>query len=46
MHLAQVVTPPKQSGGGIKSIDVSTDFDEIVEKKGIVDKLFKKWHDR
>ena len=41
MHLAQVVTPPKQSGGGIKSIDVSTDFDEIMEKKGIANKLLK-----
>ena len=41
MHLAQVVTPPKQSGGGIKSIDVLTDFDEIMEKKGIADKLLK-----
>ena len=41
MHLAQVVTPPKQSGGGIKSIDVLTDFDKIMEKKGIADKLLK-----
>ena len=44
VHLAQAVTSRKQSGGGIKSIDISTDFDEILKRQ---EKQinFKKQHD-
>ena len=41
VHLAQAVTSHKQSGGGIKSIDILTDFDEILKKIGKIDKLLK-----
>ena len=41
VHLAQAVTSRKQSDGGIKSIDISTDFDEIMKKIGKIDTLLK-----
>ena len=41
MHLAQVVTPRSNSGGGVKLIDISTDFDEITKKTGKLNRLLK-----
>ena len=33
VHLSQAVTPRSPSGGGIKSINILTNFNEITKKK-------------
>ena len=41
VHLVQAFTPRNHPDGGVKLIDISTDFDEIKKKIGKWDKLLK-----
>ena len=41
VHLAQAVTPRSHSDGGVKSINILTDFSEITKKIEKLNRLLK-----